>query len=109
MFTTENFLRFAQLEIKQFIIRQIIQGIPDDEQLQEAESMIRMRGQVVPVWYCKTLQNHKGLFICLGVKDKYFECTYNGDKGEMYIDVYEKKANECLVCEGIPVKEEVKE
>ena len=50
--------------------------------------------EVIPVWYCKTIQNHKGLFI---VKDKYgyiyryfIEATYNGDKGELYLDFYRK-------------------
>lgn len=50
--------------------------------------------EVIQVWYCKTIQNHKGLFI---VKDKYgfiydcfIEATYNGDKGELYLDFYRK-------------------
>ena len=50
--------------------------------------------EVVQVWYCKTIQNHKGLFI---VKDKYgwiydcfIEATYNGDKDELYLDFYRK-------------------
>ena len=50
--------------------------------------------EVIQVWYCKTIQNHKGLFI---VKDKYgwiypyfIEATYNGDKGELYLDFYQK-------------------
>lgn len=50
--------------------------------------------EVIQVWYCKTIQNHKGLFI---VKDRYgfiydcfIEATYNGDKGELYLDFYQK-------------------
>lgn len=56
---------------------------------------------VFTVWYCKTLQNHKAL---LGV-DKpdggmYYEITYNGDRGEMYIDAYKKEKNICVeLCE----------
>lgn len=51
--------------------------------------------EVIQVWYCKTIQNHKGLFI---VKDKYgliynyfIEATYNGDKSELYLDFYTKE------------------
>lgn len=50
--------------------------------------------EVIQVWYCKTIQNHKGLFI---VRDKdglnydcFIEATYNGDKGELYLDFYRK-------------------
>lgn len=47
------------------------------------------------VWYAKTLQNHKAL---LGTRfsNHYFECTYNGDKEEMYMDVYDKIDNTCF-------------
>lgn len=41
------------------------------------------------VWSCKTLQHNKAL---LGINgsDKYYEFTYNGDKKELYVDVYSK-------------------
>ncbi|KDA46169.1 MULTISPECIES: DUF6275 family protein [Ligilactobacillus] len=41
------------------------------------------------VWSCKTLQHNKAL---LGVdgSDEYYEFTYNGDKKELYVDVYSK-------------------
>lgn len=45
---------------------------------------------VFVVWYAKTLQNHKAL-LGSAVSNDYFECTYNGDKNEMYIDVYHKQ------------------
>lgn len=45
---------------------------------------------VFVVWYAKTLQNHKAL-LSSAVSNDYFECTYNGDKKEMYIDVYHKQ------------------
>lgn len=39
-------------------------------------------------WYSKNIQNHKAL---LGVKNGlYFEFTYNGDKSELYMDIYDK-------------------
>ena len=48
------------------------------------------------VWSCKTLQNYK----CLASTDIsgdgiYAEYTYNGDKQELYEDVYGKITNTC--------------
>lgn len=47
------------------------------------------------VWFSKTLQNWKALVSGVYIK-KYIEVTYNGDKGETYVDVYKKMCNECL-------------
>ena len=48
------------------------------------------------VWYAKTLQNHKALLATPVFPDvHYYEATYNGDKGELYIDVYTKEVNKC--------------
>ena len=43
------------------------------------------------VWLSKTLQNHKCMIIDLGRNYRYYECTYNGDTDELYIDIYEKQ------------------
>lgn len=52
---------------------------------------------VYVVWSCKTLQNHKAL---LGTRipdgGMYYEITYNGDRGEMYVDAYKKEKNICV-------------
>lgn len=53
-------------------------------------------GNVYVVWSCKTLQNYK----CLVSTDVsgdgiYAEYTYNGDKQELYEDVYKKISNTC--------------
>lgn len=45
------------------------------------------------VWYAKELQNHKCVIVDLRDNDRYYECTYNGDKDELYIDIYNKKYN----------------
>ena len=52
------------------------------------------------VWSCKTLQNYK----CLASTNVngdgiYAEYTYNGDKQELYEDVYGKLTNTCHVKE----------
>lgn len=49
--------------------------------------------EVYVVWYAKELQNHKALLSTTIEDGMYFECTYNGDKEEMYLDAYEKLSN----------------
>lgn len=47
------------------------------------------------VWFCKTLQNWKALVSGVNIKE-YIEVTYNGDKKEIYVDVYKKACNQGL-------------
>lgn len=55
---------------------------------------------VFVVWACKTLQNYKALLSTTVSGDGiYAEYTYNGDKQEMYEDVYKKTSNRCLKSE----------
>ena len=49
------------------------------------------------VWSCKTLQNWKAIVSGFNVKE-LIEVTYNGDKDEIYVDVYEKKRNTVISC-----------
>ena len=51
---------------------------------------------VYVVWYCKTLQNHKALLSTPRPDGMYYECTYNGDKNELYFDAYKKFENKCI-------------
>lgn len=44
------------------------------------------------VWFCKTLQNWKAIVGGTDIKE-LIEVTYNGDKNEVYVDVYDKKLN----------------
>lgn len=48
---------------------------------------------VYVVWLCKTLQNHKALVSTVVCDGMYYEVTYNGDKNEIYLDVYKKWEN----------------
>lgn len=51
---------------------------------------------VFVVWSCKTLQNYKCLASTTISGDGiYAEYTYNGDKQELYEDVYSKVTNTC--------------
>ena len=47
------------------------------------------------VWFCKTLQNWKALVSGVHITE-YIEVTYNGDKQELYVDVYTKMCSQCL-------------
>ena len=49
------------------------------------------------VWSCKTLKNYKALLSTTVDGDGvYAEYTYNGDKQELYEDVYKKMTNQCI-------------
>jgi len=53
--------------------------------------------EVFVVWSCKTLQNYKALLSTTVSGDGiYAEYTFNGDKGELYEDVYRKLTNACI-------------
>lgn len=51
---------------------------------------------VYVVWYCKSLQNQKALLSTPRPDGMYYECTYNGDKDELYFDAYKKFENRCI-------------
>ena len=81
--TNQRFIDFAKFKVQEWLPRNAdnMDGIHADD--------------IFVVWYAKTLQNHKAL---LGTRfaNYYFECTYNGDKEEMYVDVYDKVQNVCV-------------
>ena len=52
---------------------------------------------VYVVWSCKTLQNYKALLsTTVGGDGIYAEYTFNGDRHELYEDVYRKSTNRCI-------------
>ena len=65
-----------------------------ESELYDANPDIQGAHDVAVVWFCKTLQNMKALLCVPSVQDgKYYEATYNGDKDELYFDVYKKQMN----------------
>ena len=51
---------------------------------------------VFVVWSCKTLQNNKAILSFAGTGSPLYEITHNGDKNQVYVDVYVKESNECI-------------
>ena len=64
------------------------------EHLDKSEEMPEF--DVFVVWSCKTLQNNKALLSTSLLDGMYYECTYNGDKKELYFDAYKKFENKCI-------------
>lgn len=48
------------------------------------------------VWSCKTLQNWKACISTTLPDGMYYECTYNGDTNELYLDAYKKFENKVI-------------
>ena len=67
--------------------------------LVEGASTIKIdTSNVFIVWSCKTLQNYKAILSTTVHGDGIIaEYTYNGDKKELYEDVYKKLSNKCIV------------
>lgn len=53
------------------------------------------------VWSCKTLQNNKAMVSTTVSDGMYYELTYNGDKGELYLDAYKKWENKAIKVEEV--------
>ena len=45
------------------------------------------------VWMCKTLQNSKALASTTLFDGMYYELTFNGNVGQLYVDAYKKWDN----------------
>lgn len=62
-------------------------------QRKSKDDAIRTIDEVYIVWLSKTLQNNKALLSTTVSDGMYYEATYNGDKGELYLDAYSKVKN----------------
>ncbi|MCI9224962.1 MAG: hypothetical protein HFE91_05805 [Acutalibacter sp.] len=60
---------------------------------EKTDNVLISTDDVYVVWLCKTLQNNKALLSTTVPDGMYYEVTYNGDKHEMYVDVYKKWEN----------------
>lgn len=64
-----------------------------NEHLDKTDGKQITRDDVFIVWMCKTLQNSKAMASTTLFDGMYYELTYNGDKGELYVDAYKKWEN----------------
>lgn len=79
----ENFIKKCKEEIVDYF----------NENIDKTDSKKITENDVYVVWSCKTLQNCKALLSTTISDGMYYECTYNGDKQELYFDVYKKWEN----------------
>ena len=68
-----------------------------NEHLDKADGKQITEDDVFIVWMCKTLQNSKALVSTTLFDGMYYELTYNGNKGELYVDAYKKWDNFVVV------------
>ena len=55
-----------------------------------------VKDDVCVVWFCKTLQNYKVILATPFLDNILYEFSYNGDKQEAYLDVYDKMDNKII-------------
>ena len=79
----KNFLDLCRKTVVGYVNN--ILDTTDDTQITEDDVFV--------VWCCKTLQNNKATLSTTIPDGMYYECTYNGDKKEMYVDAYKKWEN----------------
>lgn len=67
-----------------------------NNRVDKTDNFLISKDQIYMVWMCKALQNWKAL-VSTSISDgMYYELTYNGDKGELYLDAYKKWENRCI-------------
>lgn len=71
-----------------------------NEHLDKTDKKQITKDDVFVVWSCKTLQNNKALLSTNIFDGMYYECTYNGEKNELYFDAYKKWENRCIKLGG---------
>ncbi|MFR5877077.1 MAG: DUF6275 family protein [Eubacterium sp.] len=79
----QTFIKLAKRSVKEYVNANL--DITDGKRVSEKDIYI--------VWQCKTLQNNKALLSTTLPDGMYYECTFNGDKNEMYVDAYKKWEN----------------
>ena len=76
-------------ELSEFAVRNWV-----EDHLDKSEPIPKFK--VYTVWSTKVLQNNKAMIATSLPDGRYFEATSNGDKLEMYLDVYTKIDNQCV-------------
>lgn len=68
-----------------------------NEHLDKTDGKQISEEDVFIVWMCKILQNNKALASTTLFDGMYYELTFNGNKGELYVDAYKKWQNFTVV------------
>lgn len=84
---------------EQEFVRLVKKTVADyaNEHLDKSDGKQITEDDVFIVWMCKVLQNNKALASTTLFDGMYYELTYNGDKGELYVDAYKKWQNFTVV------------
>lgn len=70
----------------------IIDYLRENKEIQDETIRLSIK-DIYVVWSVKALQNNKYLLSTTLPDGLYYEMTYNGDKEELYVDVYKKWKN----------------
>ena len=79
-------------ESMQDIAKQIVVDYFNDHK-EVTDDFVMTKEDVYVVWFCKTLQNWKALVSTTVPDGIYYEITHDGDRQQMYVDVYKKWEN----------------
>lgn len=86
---TDKFMKVCIQAIKQYV----------QDHMDKTDDIIVKDSDIYNVWNVKVLKNNKGLFSTVYPDGMYYECTYNGETNELYLDAYKKFENRTIVIE----------
>lgn len=72
-----------------------------NEHVDKTDNKHITKEDVFVVWSCKALQNNKALLSTTVSDGMYYECTFNGDRKQLYLDAYKKWENKCIEVKGV--------
>ena len=79
----KEFIELCKIIIKNYV----------NDNLEKTDNTKISIDNVYLVWCCKTLENNKALLSTTLSDGMYYECTFNGNKEELYLDAYKKWEN----------------
>lgn len=86
---TDKFMEVCIQAIKQYV----------QDHMDKTDNIEVKDSDIYNVWNVKVLKNNKGLFSTVYPDGMYYECTYNGETNELYLDAYKKFENRTIVIE----------
>ena len=86
---TDKFMKICINAIKEYV----------QQHMDKTYDVIVKDSDIYNVWNVKVLKNNKGLFSTVYPDGMYYECTYNGETNELYLDAYKKFENKTIIVE----------